>query len=285
MSSEGVIYYNHGERALLKLSISLHSLRKVYLGPVTILAHGPGLDKCYEIAKMFQVNIIESKLPITGHKFVYLNKCLYHTETPYDVTIAIDNDTIVLKSEFTNLFTLAKEYEFVLSQFATWGTDHGQIKSRILSWKKYYPRMIDKALEFGKGINCGIIAFRKDSKLMQDWYKLASVGRTCSFIPDETCCQVILPNYPHYIADTSYNTSCKYGVVNNDTKIIHYHGRKHCRIENNQYVNHSDVWYKNFEKIRHIPLIQSLIPLDKYLRDPLIVHDSLKIHPVEETVS
>ena len=74
--TNGVIYYNYGQGALLKLMVSIHSLRKVYGGPITILAHGKGLDESKRIAQLYNTDFKEATvLEESGRKFVYLNKC------------------------------------------------------------------------------------------------------------------------------------------------------------------------------------------------------------------
>lgn len=242
LMTRGVIYYNHGTRALLKLMVSIHSLRKVYTGPVTIIAHGSGLEECKELSKLYNVDFKEATvLQEQGRKFVYLNKCLYHKETPYDVTIALDNDTLIQR-DFTELFDLAGKNEFAIARFSNWLTTGRFIITRIASWSDIYPDYIQGAYAYKYAINCGVIAFSKNSKLMADWFNLAQKGRNISFIPDEICCQIILHRYPHILVDSSFNTSCKYDKITPETKIIHYHGQNHCK-------HNSRYWYKEYNEI------------------------------------
>jgi hypothetical protein len=262
------MYYNNGTRQLLKLAVSVYSLRKSYNGPAVIIANGDGINECEKIAKILSVDFkVAVRLKTEGKKFVYLNKCLYHLETPFETTIAIDNDMLILK-DFTKMFEYAENNEFSVCQFSNWTTQSGIIHKRIKEWKTICPSLMDGAINYGHGINCGIISFTKESKLMMDWYNFAEKGRYISFIPDETCCQVILHQYPHFLADVSFNTSCKYGQVDTDTKIIHYHGRKHCRIENGIFVYHSDLWYKEMEEMfRRHPELAYLHDTDKHVME------------------
>lgn len=255
--TRGVLYYNHGQSALLKMMVSIHSLRKVYDGPLTILAHGVGIEDSKKIAQIYGADFKEATLlEEAGRKFIYLNKCLYHKETPYDTTIAIDNDTIVLKRDFVELFDAAEEHEFAIARFADWKTSSKIVKTRIEAWANIYRELIHGALDYQFAINCGVIAFTQSSKLMNDWFDMAKEGRYISFIPDETCCQVILHKYPHKLVDQTFNTSCEYGKIDKNTKIIHYHGSSHCRFNKR-------FWYREFNDITN-PLKDELKQYDKY---------------------
>ena len=51
---------------------------------------------------------------------------------------------------------------------------------------------------------------------------------------------------PHW-----YNCSAKYDKPKDDEcRIIHFHGNKHCRIDGKRFLNNADLWYNEFEKFR-----------------------------------
>jgi hypothetical protein len=87
---------------------------------------------------------------------------------------------------------------------------------------------VKPALAYEKAINTGIFAFRRDAPIFNEWYDLTLKNRD-TFIPDEISCQLLLPKYLHNLLDCRFNWSCKYGPEIEDIRIIHYHGRKHCR--------------------------------------------------------
>jgi hypothetical protein len=186
-----------------------------------------------------------------GRKRTYLNACECHKFTPYEVTMWLDSDTLVLR-DFSLMFESARSNQFAIAQFADWTSHSRRIQKRIKSWQSIYPNWMEAAISFGPAINCGVFSFRKDSGLMQDWHRLAIPGREFSFIPDETCCQVILPQYPSTVVSHWYNTSCKYDDPKNpECRIVHYHGQKHCRIsEDGRFLNHSDMWLRQFDEVR-----------------------------------
>jgi len=273
VKSNGVIYYNTGDKCLARLLVSLHSLRKHEDCNVAILSQGEDSNKvCEKIAGAFDnVELIEVDYGVEeGKNKAYIEACLCHEATPFEITIWLDADTIIRKPFSQELFDYTEQHEFVISQFATWETHGGTIKKRIMEWKNIYPELIDGALNFGPAINCGVFAFKKDSEIMNVWYDMAEQGRD-NFIADESCLQVFLHKFPHMILpDTSFNCSCKYDKTIKDAKIIHYHGRKHCRLDergNPQF--NSELWIKELEEVieNNTADIKSWLPgSDKYLR-------------------
>jgi len=271
--NEGVIYYNKGMKMLVRLIVSLHSLRKVYDKNVAILIEGEESDECKEIANMYNAQIVDVDFGESYKNKTYLNSCLSHTVTPYDTSIWIDSDTVILKDP-SKLFEHARKNEFAIAQFANWVTNGSKIRKRIKAWEPYLPEFVKDAINFGPAINCGVYAFHKDGKLVKDWFDHAVKGKT-SFIPDEVCCQVILPQYPHIIVDPKYNTSCRYGTVDKNTVIIHYHGRKHCRIKDGKYLNNSKLWFNEYNEIKDLDIIKSLVKKDRQLRINLKIFEKL----------
>lgn len=286
--SRGVIYYNKGKKMLVRLAVSLHSLRKYYRGSVTILSEGTdSRDTCQRIATRYNANFQEVTYKTKAEKNdTYLNATLSHEKTPYDTTLWLDSDTLVrpaAEEHLENLFIAAETSEFAIAQIANWVTK-GKIKKRIEMWKDIYPELVvESTAKIRPAINCGVFAFKKDAKLMADWWRLAQKGQHL-FIPDETCCQLILPAYPHKIMDQRYNCSCKHSdPFTDDVVIVHYHGRKHCRIKEAKsstrlydFLNGCELWYKEFEEVRGFNVVKKNIQHDKQLRVHLPAWDRIK---------
>jgi len=275
--TEGIIYYNKGTKMLVRLAVSLSSLRQCYDGDATILSEGDlSHDTCQKLAQEFGVSYKEVEYKTKKAKNdTYLNASLSHEKTPYDLTVWLDSDTLVIRNGFPFLFYEANKYEFAIAQIANWETG-GKIGKRIKMWKDIYPEFIQPALDFGPAINCGVFSFSKDSKLMKDWWTLAEKGQHL-FIPDETCCQLILPQYPHAILPQEYNCSCKHSDPYNElVYIIHYHGRKHCRIKDGSFLNGCNLWYSEFDKVRYLPFVERHIQHDRQLKQHLQTWDSMK---------
>jgi len=265
----GVIYYNVGRGAIVRLAVSLSTCVNYYpKDKITILSDYEGYDDCKKIANHFGVNIKIIELEKLNRKQILLNKCLAHNYTPYDNTIFIDSDTIIL-GKFDELHDEADRNEFVVTQFSDWTTKRSVIKKRIKEWKEIFPEMIKEALEERPSVNVGVFAFRKDSEFMNAWFDYAKHG-THMFIPDEQCCHLLLPKYKNSIVSNDYNTSCKYDKVKDTTKILHFHGKKHCRLDaNKNYINNSDKWYAEFDKISELDFVKNNIEFDKQLRKHL----------------
>lgn len=272
--SDGVIVYNIGTKMFVRLCVMLHSLREHYEGNVSIIADSSSINTCKEIADKYSANVVRADFPQLEKNTAYLNACLMHTVTPYDNTLWIDSDCLVL-NRFSEVFDYIKESQFVIAQFSDWTTYRGLVHKRIKSWGEFHPDMVEKALSFGPAINCGVFGFSSESQLAKDWYDKALPGKM-GFIPDETCCQLMLPFYPHRILDPIYNTSCKFGDITDETKIVHFHGRKHCRVKNGEFLFNSDKWYKKFEEVNKDGYVEEFIQYDRQLRKHIIEYRKMK---------
>ena len=277
----GVVYYNTGEKMAVRLAVSVHTLRKVYGGPVTILSEGePSHAFCEPIADEYDCNMQETVFhgATEGKNTTYLNACLVGQHTPYENTVWLDSDTVILR-RFDELFAAAERSDFAIAQFADWSTKHkkhpekrSKIGGRIESWRGILPdHWLDRAIEFGPAINCGVFAFNRQSQLVADWHELARKGQHDSFIPDEVCCQIMIaqPHYKAEIMGSKFNCSCKYDNPDgDDVRVIHYHGRKHCRFDDvtSQPLYGAETWYSAFEEIREWDLVRHYMPKDRMLR-------------------
>lgn len=266
---EGVIYYNVGHKCLVRLSVSILTLRKHYTGPVTILSGNEGFEECKKIADYFNVDILLADFDSDREKnWVLLNKCRLHEKTPYEKTIFIDSDTVVLK-DFSDVFDRLDRTDFVVTQFANWETAGRHYRKRLKRWKdKVSPLTYKGIFTEKRAVNIGFYGWAKGAEIFSDWYTLAKTGRE-GFIPDEMACQILLPGYQieqdYDIIDSRYNTSCKFEKVTEDIKILHFHGRKHCRIEDGKYLYNSDFWYKYFDEIKDKDIVATNIQYDRML--------------------
>lgn len=253
---KGIIYFNYGTGCIPRILTSLHSLRKHYSGEVSIMSQGDDSNLFFQNKAQFdpefqklKVDIVEMTVTVpAGHSYGFLITTLADTYTPYDLTIWLDADTLV-RGPIDELFDIAEKYEMAVPNFAGWGTTSGAMAKRIKYWTQFYPELIEDAHKFGSAVNCGVYAWKRGAKFMQDWYTKTLPGRD-SFIPNETCMQVMLPQYPHKIVDQKFNCSCKYSnAYDPDTRVIHYHGRKHCRLRDGKLLNHADLWIAEYKEV------------------------------------
>jgi hypothetical protein len=252
--SRGIIYYNTNTKCLHRLLTSIYSLRKVSNEPVAILSEGEvSHEFCYKIANCFDnVDVIETDYGVEkGKNKAYIEACLSHIYTPFETTVWADADTIVLKPFLDDISEFAEENEFAVARFSNWTSSGSQIARRIKAWEPYYPELIQDALNFGPAINCGVFAFHEGSEIMENWFELAERGRDNCFVADESCLQVWLHKFPHILVGTEFNRSCKYDdPTKEDTRVIHFHGRKHCRIgRNGDFIYGGDIWFGFFKEV------------------------------------
>jgi len=255
----GIVYYNSGMSCLIRMVVSMFSLRQVYDGD--ILLYYPKRDvnvqtfaikTCERIAEHFDcgIQVLDLDVP-PGKNLVFLERTKYHTVTPFDVSVSLDSDTVVLSPRIIEFIATAKEHEFSIAHFANWGTQGGVVSKRIKYWNQHHPNLVGPALDYGSAINCGCFGFRKDSQIMKVWYDRAVVGRE-SFIADETCMQLLLPKYPHKLLESAFNCSCKYDDKIDDPAypvVVHFHGKKHCRFSDEGFpLHHSLIWLYYFEQ-------------------------------------
>lgn len=240
--TQGVIYYNRGEKCIIRLIISIMTMRKHYSGPITLFLEGPGFEKlASDVEKTFNIDVIYDANPNTTTYVRAVEVCM---KAPYDVNVWMDADTVIL-GEFDELFEKGANHDIALAHFAGWNSNGGQISKRIRKYEGLVSKeYIDKALAYGPAINCGVYSFPKNSKILPEWLEVAKKGEGVHmFIPDEIAMQVLLPQYNVAILPLKYNVSVRHDPGTEDMRIVHMHGRKHCK----EYPLCS-LWIKEFEK-------------------------------------
>jgi lipopolysaccharide biosynthesis glycosyltransferase len=232
MALNGVIYYITGDQYLTRLAVSLHSLRKVYSGHITIMlwrCKKQTIDFCNVIGSAFKASIKNIDPPLAVCKQDYfLVKSKLPLFSDYENTIYLDADTLVRKN-IDELFDLANKNDFVVSNIEEW-TKTKRTLERLMLWKCLYPKHV-KSIQLNYiGINCGVFAFNRRSTLIKNWYNFAVKGKDL-FVPDEDACALMLCDNKHILVSEKYNCMWKYRKPKSyeDFSIIHYHGNRHTR--------------------------------------------------------
>ena len=272
---DGIVFYNAGRKCIVRLAVSISTLVKHCSSPIAILSDSDGYDQCSRVAQSFGVRVIPANFERdTNKNWVLLNKCRLHQVTPYDRTLFFDSDTIFL-SNVVDAFSYLDDHEFIVTQFANWLTKGRHYRKRIENWRGILSdEVVDRAYTEQRAINTGFYGWRKGAKIFDTWYDTTKLNRT-TFIPDEIACQILLPGYDYKIIDDRYNYSCRLTKIIKGVKVLHYHGRKHCRLSDDKYVFNSDRWYSEFDKVRQLPVIEDNIQYDKQLRTYLRLRDAL----------
>lgn len=243
----GIAYLNCGTSCLPRLLVSISSLRRFYSGEITIVYFGTeGVDICKAISKEYKVKIIQLK-ELSGKNSHFLEKTRMHKYVDYEDTLFLDSDTLIM-SDISELFREIEESEFVVPAFSDWKMNSKTICKRTSHWQDYFPDLYKKLIRSDwPSINVGVFGFSKDSELMLNWHGVAEKCKS-SFIPDECACHLLLHKYKHKIISNIYNYSCsKDHSLIKDAKIIHYHGKKHVRMNDNGFLLfHSELWVDHF---------------------------------------
>lgn len=246
--NSGCLYFNHGERCLVRLLVSLHSLRKHYSGPVAIAAEGNPPDWFRSIVAELKAEIIEAS---ASGEYGLVKKSRIWRITPFEHTLFLDADTLI-RAPVDELLQKVQEFGCVQTRFNDWHTNRGRMRRRIEPWRKVDGSLVEAAIAYGKAINTGVQGWSRNHPILPAYQDLTERGLKVKGIGrkvlDEIAMQLLLPKYPHYLAGSEWNCGCAHGD-GSKAKIIHYHGHKHCREGAN-----GDLWKAEFwELVKRFP--------------------------------
>jgi lipopolysaccharide biosynthesis glycosyltransferase len=242
--TKGVLLFNKGEKCIVRAIVALYTLREHWDGEVTFFLEDPYPKEFDQVCKYFNVNVVHCDT--NNNVKVLVRKTELFVNSPYDRTLWIDSDTIVV-GKIKEMFDYLDDCDIAIPHFAGWTSSGGTIAGRI---KKYIgiceQKYIDEALKDHPAINTGVVAYRKNLPFMKDWISLAQKGDGKMFIPDEVAFQVLYPSYSGVkIVPKKFNVSVRFGEDVEDKRIIHYHGQKHCLD-----FNLCNLWKSKFEEMR-----------------------------------
>lgn len=262
--TRGIIYYTRGTKCLIRLAVSLYSLRKVYRGDVAVMFEGESPPQWF-----FNAMLVNKYVEIPPAPAALVQKSRLWKWAPYDTNLFIDADTLVLEDP-TPLFAEIEKTGFAVTRFADWISTGKKIGGRIKCWKDLVPeKVIDDALAYGPAINTGVFGFQKNHPMLPAWDKLTTAGHKhprdiMARTLDETACQVLAAQFRVTVMDQRWNYSVNYGV-GDSIAIGHAHGGKHVMPGNRL----CDLWKDCYWEMRHKNLIPSETFGDKRLEDYL----------------
>jgi len=257
METEGIIMFNRGNKMLVRILVSLYSLRKHYDGNITFYIEKPCpcLDELETALKYFNCDVVRLQ-ERSDYKTLVRKNSLFENP-PYDKTLWLDSDTIITGS-INEMFKYLdeKQVDLCIPSFCGWTSKGNTISKRINRFKGIIDdKFINEALNDHSAINTGILSFKKSekwAKFVRDWTYLANEGaKKRIFIPDETVAQILYPSMhewglKYFIAPTDYNVSVLHDHdKSKDPKIFHFHGDKHI-LE----VPNCDIWKTTFAEMR-----------------------------------
>lgn len=239
--SDGVIYMNTGLKHANHVVISLFSLRDHWKGPVALIA---GCDQseqifryCIDDGRLGDLELIRWNAPTrktSGFKSgtQYANKCEMGKLSPFERTVFLDADTLVV-DDISDAFPRELTEEVRLTWFADWWTTDRRMMGRIEPWRDVALREVSRSLANKlPAINTGVIGFTSlSTKWFEAWREMTL--RNVGFICDEIAAQLIFPDHPHCILDERWNASVIFSVDKDgkpkrqqDIRIWHGHGFK-----------------------------------------------------------
>lgn len=269
---QGIIFLNSGTKMLPRLLTCVHSLRKYYDQEASIISMGEsGRGLCEKIANEYSLSVIPIDSDLNIRKDYWFEKSRLHLYTPYDHSIFLDSDTIVVQN-FDELFSEIDEHDFIACQFAHWRSNGRTISKRLKQWLSTDKELVEHTIQSNiPSVNVGVYGFKKNAEFMKHWFDI-TIKHPNAALPEESTCHLLLTQYKSKIVSSKYNCSCKHdNPKTTDTKIIHYHGRKHCLFDKKtKELKYNaerwvDVWWEVYSK--NICDIQTLYAgcQDRYL--------------------
>lgn len=231
--SQGVVYLLCGMGAAERLAVSIFTLREHWDGSITMLTcTDEETSLAREIANDLSCHVLQ--IDAFG-KDAMLNKVLIPEHTPYEETLFIDADTIVVGS-MDEMFGAP----LTLTRYARWQSNKRFSAKWIRRWKTHllglindvdvqnYLDMVDVQLENPyPTINTGVFAFRRSNANLVAWKNLAHLHPN-AWAVDQIAMQILTSAIPHRVMDDRFNNSVVHGHETMDLRLIHFHGRKHC---------------------------------------------------------
>lgn len=252
----GIIYYNRGTKCLVRLAVSLFSLRQVYSGKVCIMFEGELPKWTQRLCETLGADMRQ----IAPGRTALLRKSELWRDAPYKKNLYLDTDTLVLKDP-VEIFDAMETADtgYGVTRYANWKSSGRKIAARIRAWKNVTSAAaIESAVAFGPAVNTGVFYFnteRGDARaFLEEWQNITTRAfehsdyrekKIHAKVLDEIGCQIVVAHMPHHMLDETWNRSANHGV---DLKpgIVHYHGSKHV-IPNNIWC---DMWKETYWKLR-----------------------------------
>lgn len=253
MTSQGIIYYNRGSKCLVRLSVSITSLRDHYVGPATLMYEDPLPEWVFRLCREKNIdvkNIPPSPTPL-------LRKTELWRFTPYTKTVYLDTDTVICKDP-SPLFEAIDPHGYFVTTYADWHTRGNRIKGRIGQWEPIVGKeLVEKAVAFGPAVNTGVFGFHTiEGKPLLEFLQKTTTeaythpdynnGKINAMVLDEIAGQLAVAIFPHTLVGEEWNRSVNNGVTN-DPSIVHYHGGKHV-MPNNKWC---ELWKNYYWRVRH----------------------------------
>jgi len=243
--TRGVIYMLLGRSHACMFAVSMRSLRKHWDGPVCVVHD--------EVAKPYVERVCKAAggqnvlLPFVPAKHRqntgYANKPTVPMLTPFDMSLQIDVDTIVVGPLEGAIWP--SDDEWVLTQFSNWVSTGKIVSGRIRKWADVAPDEAAAKLKAPQpALNTGIMAYTRHTKMLPAWQEMVS-RKPSIFMSDETAADLLTGDERYKglfrVLDDRWNWSACFGVAQSDIRIVHVHGKRNVRDTRGR-----SVWFPRF---------------------------------------
>ena len=242
----GVIYFNRDKSHLIRLLISISSLRKYWNGPIAIVNEGRIYGAIEEACSTYDaslINVFENGYP------TYSSKVSATRFSPFEKSMFIDLDTVVT-GEIDKFFDFLDDTDFVFTKFPGWKTARDRLWGKLEEWlgkNIVSDSEINKAFHM-PGINTGVFGFKKNHSMLEEWLRLTVLAEEMGLgATDESCAQILLNRFNHKLVGWSWNQSAKY-AKKTEERIIHYHGASHLK-EYGGKKRYRDIYQKTLDRV------------------------------------
>jgi hypothetical protein len=220
--------------------VSIHSLRieRDWQGPLIVFpiwsrANRRVMTICEMMADDERLNIqlgppiravvSEKAMELGGGRTGMVTKTLIPFVTPFERTLLIDADTVVVKP-IDDIFRGSAPLK--LTAFEPLWSDSAALRKRISTWNDIAPIQVDRIRRrWDPAINTGVMVFDRPATQLVAWNELTMRG-DYNEIPDEIAMQLLLPDLNYELLPDIWNFSPVYGNKSHraDAHIWHLHG-------------------------------------------------------------
>lgn len=241
--TEGFIYYNQGTRVLVRMAVSIFSLRNQgWTGGVQLIHQGPLPEWMQRFCETYDV--IMTPVPPYQHvDYPLVQKASLWRWSWFDKNVFIDADTLFVNDPSSIFDHLDDDNHFFTTKFTDWKAGGNRIAGRVELWRNVpdCAGLVKDTLANGKlpAVNTGVVGWIKDKVLPPRWEAVTQAGWqaiTDGIDPcpmdrtiDEIACQLLYGYDPTFkLLDDKWNRSITHGIASRDeTVIVHFHGGKH----------------------------------------------------------